>query len=87
MHTQLDGLKQYFQSGATQSYAFRLLQLKRLKQIVLEHEKELYAALYSDLKKTDEESWATEIGFFVNELNYTIDHLKEWMQPISVPTN
>jgi aldehyde dehydrogenase (NAD+) len=87
MHTQLDGLKQYFQSGATQSFAFRLLQLKRLKQIVLEHEKELYTALYADLKKTDEESWATEIGFFINELNYTIDHLKEWMQPNSVPTN
>jgi len=23
----------------------------------------------------------------LNELNYTIDHLKEWMQPSSVPTN
>lgn len=87
MHTQLDGLKQYFQSGATQSFAFRLLQLKRLKQIVLEHEKELYSALYTDLKKSEEEAWATEIGFFLNELNYTIDHLKEWMQPHTVPTN
>ena len=87
MLTKLEGLKQYFQSGATQSYAFRILQLKRLKQIVLEHEKELYQALHTDLKKSDEESWATEIGFFLNELNYTIDHLKEWMQPSSVPTN
>ena len=87
MHTQLEGLKHYFQSGATQSYSFRLLQLKRLKQVVLEHEKELYHALHADLKKSEEESWATEIGFFLNELNYTIDHLKEWMQPNSVPTN
>ena len=87
MQTSLEGLKHYFQSGATQSYSFRLLQLKRLKQIVLEHEKELYHALHADLKKSEEESWATEIGFFLNELNYTIDHLKEWMQPNSVPTN
>jgi len=63
MLTKLEGLKQYFQSGATQSYAFRILQLKRLKQIVVEHEKELYQALHTDLKKSDEESWATEIGF------------------------
>ncbi len=87
MQTSLEGLKHYFQSGATQSYSFRLLQLKRLKQIVLEHEKELYHGLHADLKKSEEESWATEIGFFLNELNYTIDHLKEWMQPNSVPTN
>ncbi len=87
MQTSLEGLKHYFQSGATQSYSFRLLQLNRLKQIVLEHEKELYHALHADLKKSEEESWATEIGFFLNELNYTIDHLKEWMQPNSVPTN
>lgn len=87
MHTPLDGLKQYFQSGATQSFAFRLLQLKRMKKIVLEYEKELNLALHTDLKKSEEESWATEIGFFLNELNYTIDHLKDWMQPTSVPTN
>lgn len=87
MHTQLEGLRQYFQSGATQSFAFRLLQLTKLKQIVLEHEKEIYAALFTDLKKSEEEAWATEIGFFLNELNHTIEHLKGWMQPSSVPTN
>jgi len=87
MNTTLDALRQYFQSGATQSFAFRLLQLKRLKQLVLENEQALYKALHTDLKKSNEESWATEIGFFLNELNYTIEHLKGWMQPTSVPTN
>ena len=87
MNTELEALRQYFQTGATQSYAFRLLQLKRLKQLVLENEQALYQALHTDLKKSKEESWATEIGFFLNELNYTIEHLKGWMQPTSVPTN
>lgn len=80
-------LRAYFKTGATQSFAFRLAQLQRLKKTVLEFEAPLYEALYTDLKKTKEESWATEIGFFLNELNYTIDHLKSWMQPSSVPTN
>lgn len=80
-------LRNYHQSGATQTYAFRILQLQRLKKAVLEAEKELYHALFQDLKKSDEEGWATEIGFFLNELNYTMDHLKSWMQPQSVPTN
>ena len=66
MHTQLEALRHHFQTGATQSYAFRLLQLKRLKQLVLENEQPLYQALHADLKKSNEESWATEIGFFLN---------------------
>ena len=87
MNTSIETLRHYFQSGATQPFAFRLLQLKRLKQLVLDNEQALYKALYADLKKTDEDAWATEVGFFLSELNYTIEHLKGWMQPKSVPTN
>ena len=87
MKTSIETLRQYFQSGATQPYAFRLLQLQRLKQLVLDNEQALYKALHADLKKTDEDAWATEIGFFLSELNYTIEHLKGWMQPKSVSTN
>ena len=87
MKTPIEALRQYFQSGATQSYTFRIQQLERLKKAVLESEKDLYEALYADLKKTDEDAWATEIGFFLSELNDTIKHLKQWMQPKYVSTN
>ncbi len=87
MDTTIQPLRTYFLSGATQSYEFRINQLKRLKKVVLESEAILYQALYADLRKTNEDAWATEIGFFLSELNYTIDHLKEWMQPKTVPTN
>ena len=87
MNPTITSLRSYFKSGATQTYEFRLNQLKRLKQVVIDHEKELYQALYADLRKTDEDAWATEVGFFLSELNYTIEHLKAWMQPNSVPTN
>jgi aldehyde dehydrogenase (NAD+) len=87
MQVSIENLRAYFLSGATQSYDFRLNQLKRLKKVVLESEKELYQALYADLKKTDEDAWATEIGFFLSELNDTIAHLKSWMQPNTVATN
>ena len=72
MNPTITPLRTYFKSGATQSYEFRLNQLKRLKKTVLEFEKEIYQALYADLKKTDEDAWATEVGFFLSELNYTI---------------
>ena len=87
MTANINALKDYFSTGATQNYAFRLLQLERLKKAVMDSEKILYEALYADLKKTDEDAWATEVGFFLSELNYTIKHLQEWMQPKSVATN
>ena len=87
MSISIQPLRSYFLSGATQSYDFRLNQLNRLKKVVLDSEKELYKALYADLKKTNEDAWATEIGFFLSELNYTIQHLKSWMQPNAVATN
>ncbi|MEN9701216.1 MAG: hypothetical protein RIR55_531 [Bacteroidota bacterium] len=87
MQVSIENLRTYFLTRATQSYDFRLNQLKRLKKVVLESEKELYQALYADLKKTDEDAWATEIGFFLSELNDTIEHLKSWMQPNTVATN
>ena len=87
MTANINALKDYFRTGATQTYAFRLLQLERLKKAVMDSEKILYEALYADLKKTDEDAWATEVGFFLSELNYTIKHLQEWMEPKSVATN
>ena len=87
MSTNINALKDYFNTGATQTYAFRLLQLERLKNAVMDSEKILYEALHADLKKTDEDACATEVGFFLSELNHTIKHLQEWMQPKSVATN
>lgn len=83
----LQTLREYYQSGATRSYAFRKEQLKKLKQGIMQHEQELYAALYDDLKKSKEECWVTEIGFVISEINAAIKHLHHWMQPEKVQTN
>ena len=83
----LQQLKSYFESGATRNYSFRRAQLQKLKHALLKYEKELYTALQSDLKKNIEESWITEIGFVVNEINYSLDRLREWMKPERVSTN
>ena len=83
----LQSLQQYFETGATQSVAFRKQQLVALKNTVLKYEDELYAALYTDLKKSKEEVWATEIGFFLAELRATLKSLDKWCKPQRVKTN
>lgn len=85
--TSLEKLRQYFASGDTLSYAFRKAQLTKLKTAILQHENDLYDALYADLKKSKEETWVTETGMVIAELNEAISQLKNWMQPERVNTN
>ena len=87
MKEQLQQLRRFYNEHKTFSYEFRKQQLQKLKEAVLEHEKDLYDALYDDLKKSVEESWVTEIGFLIAEINHTLKHLGKWMQPQKVPTN
>jgi aldehyde dehydrogenase (NAD+) len=83
----LQQLRDYFNAGHTRSYAFRRQQLQALKKAVQTHEDALQAALYQDLHKSPEEAWVTETGFLLNEINYAIRHLSEWMEPKKVGTN
>lgn len=83
----LEKMRQYFNSGATKPYAFRREQLKKLKAAILKYEEELYSALHADLKKSKEESWVTELGFVVAEINAALRNLRSWMRPDRVGTN
>ncbi len=85
--SRLQDMRQYFDSGATRPYAFRKQQLLAFKASIKKYENEIYAALYTDLKKVPEESWFTENGLLMQELNHTLSHLDEWMQPIRTRTN
>lgn len=80
-------LRAWFNSGATRPYAFRIQQLKALDNAIKKYEKEIHDALYTDLRKSPEESWVTETGFVRSEIRYTLKHLKQWVQPQSVGTN
>ena len=85
--SRLQGMRQYFDSGATHTGAFRRRQLKAFKASLVKYEQELYTALYSDLKKVPEECWFTENGLLMQEINHTLNHLDNWMQPRSAGTN
>ena len=85
--TSLQKLRDHFKSGITIEYSFRKEQLKKLKASILKHEQDLYNALYADLKKSPEETWVTETGLVISELNTAIKNLHLWMQPENVETN
>lgn len=80
-------MRRYYDSGSTKSYSFRKTQLEKLKYAVVKHEQAIYDALYTDLKKSPEESWVTENGFFLSEIGNAIRNLRRWMEPERVSTN
>lgn len=82
----LEKMRQYFRSGASRSYGFRREQLKKLKASILRHEEDIYTALYTDLKKSREETWVTETGMVISELNAALKQLRVWMEPEKTAT-
>ncbi len=80
-------MRHYFQSGETLGYAFRKSQLEKLKQLLISNEKQIFEALYIDLKKGPEESYATETGLVIAEISYTLKRLHKWMKPQKAKTN
>ena len=76
----------YFKTGETRSLEFRLAQLKKLRIAVVTHEQEIVDALYKDLKKSEFESFGTEIGQLLKEMDHAIKNLKKWASPKSVTT-
>ncbi len=87
LNSSLEALKNYYNSHATKLYAFRKKQLQLLKQILLDNEKEIEKALNKDLKKNVEETYATETGLVLAEINVTLKNLRSWMRPASAGTN
>jgi aldehyde dehydrogenase (NAD+) len=84
---QLAAIKAFFKKGSTLPYSFRRQKLMDLKKAILQNEPDIFQALHTDLKKNREESWVTETGFLLAEINHTIKNLRRWMKRKKVPTN
>ncbi|TAE17817.1 MAG: aldehyde dehydrogenase family protein [Bacteroidetes bacterium] len=77
----------FFKAGNTLPYSFRIAQLKALHTCIQKYEAAILQALHTDLGKSAEEAYASEVGFTLAELSTTIQQLKNWMKPTRVATN
>jgi aldehyde dehydrogenase (NAD+) len=82
----LDKHHLFFKAHHTKSYEFRLNALKLLKEAILTYEEEIKDALKKDLNKSEFESFLTEIGITILEINEVMKNLKRWMKPKKVKT-
>lgn len=78
--------KEYFNKAETLDVNFRLRTLKKLRQLVIDHQDIILDALQKDLNKPFVEGYMSEIGMVLSDLNYTIRHLKRWSKTKKVKT-
>ena len=79
--------RKHFATGKTKSLDYRVDQLKKLRQAILERESLIVAALNQDLRKPELDSYITEIRVSIQEIDYALKHLKKWAKPRRVKTS
>lgn len=78
--------RRWFERGATSEAAFRIGQLRKLKEAIRKHEPALFKALHNDLRKSEAEAFATEIGLVLSSMTYMTKRIRKWMKPRRVKT-
>ncbi|MGM9768093.1 MAG: aldehyde dehydrogenase family protein [Candidatus Cryptobacteroides sp.] len=76
----------YFRSGATLDISTRKQHLKEFKAAILKWEKPLCDALWTDLHKSYEEAYLTEISILLGEIDTHIRKLGKWSRPVRKST-
>lgn len=68
----------FLETHKTKDVNFRIEQLKKLKKTIEARENDIAKALEKDLGKSSLEAYMAEIGMVLEELSYTIKHIKKW---------
>ena len=86
MQDLLNKQKHYFRTGETRQIKFRVRQLEKLRHAIKKHEQSILDALKLDLNKPEFEAYATEVGYLLDSLKYTLKHIHKWAADETVKT-
>lgn len=78
--------RDFFASGKTREISFRFEMLKKLKAAIIQYEKKITAAFWTDLHKSYEEAYLTEIGLVLGEIDYHMKNLRKWSRSKKILT-
>ncbi|MFH0975717.1 MAG: aldehyde dehydrogenase [Spirochaetota bacterium] len=81
IRNQINKQRDFFNTGSTKEISFRIEQLKKLKSALKKYEPEIMQALYKDLRKSDFESYLTELGVLYSGIDYALANIKKWAKP------
>jgi len=82
----IDNQRKFYNTGKTLDIKFRIEILKKLRSLIVYHEKDIVDALWKDFHKPEFEVIATETRFVIKELNTAIRNLRRWARKKRVYT-
>lgn len=74
-------LRTFFHEGSSKNIAFRKKQLQTLKRLLKENEAELSKAVQADFGKPPFETFVSETGYLINEIDHSLKKLEQWAEP------
>lgn len=74
----VDTQRQFFNTNSTKDISFRIKELKRLKSILKTNEHLLYKAIHQDFKKSEFETYVTELSIIYHEIDLALVKIKKW---------
>lgn len=81
IHEAVERQRAFFRTGATLDVGWRVEQLKKLRDAIRTHEKEMTAALAADLGRSEAEAYFCDVGAVILEINEILRGLKRWAKP------
>ncbi len=78
IHDTVLAQREYFLSAATLGIDFRKRMLRSLLEVLEKYEEQLYAALWTDLHKSREEAYMTEISIVKGEIRDALKNIGRW---------
>lgn len=78
--------RKFFASGKTKDVEFRIEQLKKLKNLIVDNQQAIMAALKADLNKSPMEAYGTEVGFLIADIDHTLKDIRSLAKPRKVKT-
>jgi aldehyde dehydrogenase (NAD+) len=82
----VDQQREFFASGATRDYSFRMEQLQHLRNMFKTYQEDMIQAARQDLRKPRFETLVSEIALLFGEVDYALNNLKCWMTAKQVST-
>ena len=79
--------RDFFKTGQTRDLDFRIKNLQKLESVLRQNEKQLFAAIDRDFKKSVFDTQLTELSIIYKEIKLAIKSLKKWSKPKKVTTN
>ena len=76
----------FFRSGVTLDVKWRLERLKAFEAAVRKWERPLCDALWTDLHKSYEEAYLTEVSILLEEIRCQVHNIRQWSRPHRKPT-